>query len=467
MTDSFDNRRILIVDDNRAIHQDFQKILAKRPTSDLSQLEAELFGQKISKPQTKQSAFELDNAYSGNEALEKVRQARNARAPYALAFIDVRMPPGWDGIETVEQLWQVDPNLQVILCTAYSDHSWQETFERLGNSDNLLILKKPFEDVEALQMANAMIHKWNAAKQAGIKMIQLEQLVDVRTEKIAKQNQQLEDKITELNHTRAQLIQSEKLAAIGQLAAGIAHEVNNPMGYVHSNLDVLKSYVDAIVKVCHSFDSLLAEAKCHPTLKSFTQRFEQDKQQQELSYILEDMPQLVQEALNGTARVKGIVADLKDFSHMSQAQKSDEDINQLIEQAINISKNETKYHANIIKDFVSLPLLPCWRNRLVQVILNLLINASQAIDKDGQIVIATRANGKDVNITIEDNGSGIAPEHIDKVFDPFFTTKEIGSGSGLGLHICHTIIESHCGALTVASEQGKGTKFTITLPLKT
>lgn len=476
------NRRILIVDDTHSIHQDFEKILVVENTNTLEDMEALLFGQELSASAHNSIDFELDSAFQGDEALEKVRRALETNSPYALAFVDVRMPPGWDGIQTIEYLWQVDPHLQIVICTAYSDYSWQETFSRLGNNDNLLILKKPFENIEVLQMANALVHKWNSSMQARMKMNEMEKRVVNRTEKIAQQNIQLENKISELNQTRNQLIQSEKLASIGQLAAGIAHEINNPLGFVHSNLDVLSGYINDLKQMCSVNDTLLESLIKGDNKKTQQklQELQQLKQSLDINYILNDMPELISEALNGTARVKEIVADLKDYSHMSQQHMGFEDLNVLVEQAVNISNNETKYHVSIVKDLQPMPDVECWRGKLTQVILNLLLNANQTIsskknfcknkgtDFKGQIVIATgydKAIDRAV-ITLSDNGGGIAEEHLEKIFDPFFTTKEIGKGTGLGLHISHSIITSHGGTITVSSEQDIGTTFTIKLPIK-
>jgi len=476
------NRRILIVDDTHSIHQDFEKILVVENYNSLEDMEAMLFGQGLSNNSHVNIDFQLDSAFQGDEALEKVRHAIENHSPYALAFVDVRMPPGWDGIQTIEYLWQVDPDLQIVICTAYSDYSWQETFARLGNSDNLLILKKPFENIEVLQMANALVHKWNSTMQARMKMADMEKRVVSRTEKIAQQNIQLEHKIDELHQTRNQLIQSEKLASIGQLAAGIAHEINNPLGFIHSNLDVLSSYIDGLKKMHRANEQLttsISKVEKKPS-KELIEQLDKHlslKEALDIDYILNDMPELISEALKGSARVKEIVADLKDYSHMSQQSSAFEDINHLIEQAINISNNETKYHIDIIKNFQQLPEVECWRGKFTQVILNLLLNANQAIDKasknnpefsDGQIRIGTYfdQNANQVVIEMKDNGYGIAPQDIEKIFDPFFTTKEIGTGTGLGLHISHSIISSHGGLITAASTLGEGTTFTINLPLK-
>ena len=483
---SLDNRRILIVDDTHSIHQDFEKILLVENSSSLEDMEAMLFGQGLSQTNSNAIDFELDSAFQGHEALEKVKQAVNQNRPYALAFVDVRMPPGWDGIQTIEYLWQVDPNLQIVICTAYSDYSWQETFDRLGNNDNLLILKKPFENIEVLQMANALVYKWNSTAQAKIKLADMEHRVVSRTEKIAEQNRQLENKIEELNRTRAQLIQSEKLASIGQLAAGIAHEINNPLGFIHSNLDVLSGYIDninAILKANQTLAQQLASSE-KLALSGQGKAIEQKlshltklNEELDIDYIQSDMPELISEALNGTARVKEIVADLKDYSHMRQQAMEFEDINQLIEQAIKISANETKYRVDIIKNLNPLPKVECWRGKITQVILNLLLNANQALstgEQEGKIEINTHAQTKEetqaeqdkIIISIKDNGAGISEENLPKIFDPFFTTKEIGAGTGLGLHICHSIITSHGGTINATSTPNQGTTFEISLPVE-
>lgn len=181
------NRRILVVDDNRSIHDDFHKILGQtRTDGDLEAAEAVLFDADTAASNVPR-AFELDYAFQGHEALEKVTAAREAEEPYALAFVDLRMPPGWDGVETVERLWEADPHMQVVICTAYSDYSWSQIIERLGTTDQLLILKKPFDNVEVVQLACALTDKWNLAREAALKVEDLETRVAQRTEEIRHQ----------------------------------------------------------------------------------------------------------------------------------------------------------------------------------------------------------------------------------------------------------------------------------------
>ncbi|SDT47666.1 putative bifunctional diguanylate cyclase/phosphodiesterase [Pseudomonas granadensis] len=178
------NRRILIIDDTPAIHDDFRKILAPRAQDEveLQQLEQTLFGDA----QAPHLTFELDSAYQGQDALTLVERALHAGNPYALAFIDMRMPPGWDGLETIEQLWRVDPNLQIALCTAFSDYSWEAMAERLEFGDQLLILKKPFDSLEIRQMANALTWKWQLAQDAALKMLSLERTIEARVHELLK-----------------------------------------------------------------------------------------------------------------------------------------------------------------------------------------------------------------------------------------------------------------------------------------
>jgi two-component system NtrC family sensor kinase len=454
------NRRILIVDDTHSIHDDFKKILQLDNSNALEAIEAALWGQGAVETKVTGIEFELDSAYQGLEAVEKVKTACQLNTPFALAFVDVRMPPGWDGIKTIEQLWQIDPHLQVVICTAFSDHSWQDTLVRLKTNDNLLVLKKPFENIEVLQIANAMVNKWNLSAQAKLKMDQMQALIEKRTAKVAQQNQLLQNQISDLQNTRAQLIEAEKLASIGRLAAGIAHEINNPMGFIKSNLTVLDGYVKGLVKLAQANDALFDKVGGDSLAAYTTLKTESDS-----AFILEDMPKLLSEALSGVGRVINIAADLKVYSHIGQTAMALADINELIERAISISHNETKYKLSISKQLNDLPLIACWQDKLTQVILNLLLNANQAVSEDGEITISTQLKGSNVYIEVKNNGPCIAPDVLDKVFEPFFTTKEVGSGTGLGLYVCHSIISGHGGSITTTSEPGKNTVFSICLPV--
>ena len=234
------NRRILLIDDTPSIHEDFRKIL-KPPLEQnqaLDAMEAALFGTSDKQPQS--PLFELDSAYGGQEGLQLLEAAMAAQLPYALAFVDMRMPQGWDGAQTIEELWKVDPNLQVVVCTAYSDYSWEELLFRLRAHDRLLILKKPFDNIEVQQMANTLTAKWDMARRASLQTSHLELLVEQRTQALTQASQALQQEIDERKQLESQLVQSEKLASLGQLAAGVAHEINNPVGFISSNLGTLE-----------------------------------------------------------------------------------------------------------------------------------------------------------------------------------------------------------------------------------
>ena len=194
-----ENRRILLIDDTPAIHEDFRKILVNQnPAADLDQMEAALFG---AKPQSDPVRFELDSAYQGEEGWAKVRASLEAGLPYAMAFVDMRMPPGWDGVETIEHLWQADPLLQIVVCTAYSDYTWEEVLERLDVSDRLLVLKKPFDAIEVCQLANTLTAKWQVTRQAELKMAGLEEAVRVRAAQLGRANEALRADIIERKRT--------------------------------------------------------------------------------------------------------------------------------------------------------------------------------------------------------------------------------------------------------------------------
>lgn len=225
-------------------------------TAELDDFESALFGTSA---KTAVAGFTLDSAYQGQEALQK-------NEPYALAFIDMRMPPGWDGVETIEQLWQVDPRLQIVICTAHSDQSWNEVFERLDAGDRLLVLKKPFDPIEVYQLASSLTAKWRMAQDASEQLARLEDAVRERTSELRATNEALQQEIGERQHVQNQLVQSEKLASIGQLAAGVAHEINNPIGYAFSNFGTLQGYLVQLFQMLEAYE----HAECrHVSRRAF------------------------------------------------------------------------------------------------------------------------------------------------------------------------------------------------------
>lgn len=256
-----------------------------------------------------------------------------------------------------------------------------------------------------------------------------------------------------LVNAQNQLLQSEKMASIGQLAAGVAHEINNPIGFVNSNLGTLQRYVDDLLRLVDAYDSGKEEA----------QKVEQEI---DLDYLREDIASLVKESRDGVGRVKRIVQDLKDFSHVDEAEWQWSDVNKGLESTLNVVWNEVKYKAEVVKEFGDLPEIYCLPHQLNQVFMNLLINAAQAIEERGVITLRTSRVGDGVRIEIADTGKGIPPELIPRIFEPFFTTKPVGKGTGLGLSLAYGIVEKHKGHIEVASEPGEGTAFSLWLPVK-
>ena len=300
--------------------------------------------------------------------------------------------------------------------------------------------------------------------------VNLEQLVNERTQQLQKANQFLEaekDRQIALNRKltemQSQLVQSEKMASLGQLAAGVAHEINNPLGYIFSNLNTLKQYIQDLMNIIESAQRLEMYLPAdNPVLMELANL----KKAVDLDFMKKDIPELVKEALEGTTRAKRIAQDLRDFSRIDSQEKSLFDLEAGIDATLNIVYNEIKYKAEIIKDYGGVKPFICVGSQINQVILNLLVNAAQAIDDFGKIHIRTGSDEIEwVWFEVEDTGQGI-PETIQtKIFDPFFTTKPIGKGTGLGLSISYKIIQDHQGKVELQSSIGVGSKFRVYMPI--
>jgi two-component system, NtrC family, sensor kinase len=465
------NRRILIVDDNLAIHEDFRKVLgAGMPTLDaLAKSAAAFFGEATAPGAD--VTFEMDSASQGQEALKLVTTALQENRPYALAFLDVRMPPGWDGIETAARLWERDPHLQVVFCTAYSDYSWSDMRTTLGHTDRFVILKKPFDNVEVLQLADALTEKWRVTEQAALEVSALEQAVEERTREIRAANQALQAQIVERQLLENQLLQAQKLESIGQLAAGIAHEINTPIQYIGDSLEFLRSAVSSLGEVLAHYRQLDTGSQIRDTDAVLT-RAKAAAEAVELDFLQSEIPQAFERTFDGVTRVAKIVRAMKEFSFPEAHEHSYADINHALENTLVVARNEYKLLASIETQFGELPEVKCNVSELNQVFLNLIVNAAHAIqasgkDADtGRIAIRTSAARGSVEVAISDNGCGIAPEHANKVFDPFFTTKEVGRGTGQGLSIARAaVVTQHGGTLSFETEVGRGTTFLVRIPI--
>jgi PAS domain S-box-containing protein len=267
--------------------------------------------------------------------------------------------------------------------------------------------------------------------------------------------------IAELNATQNQLVQSEKLATLGQLAAGVAHEINNPVSFVSSNTAALGEYVVGLLQLIDTYEQSL------PTRESEVETLiDRIKEEIDYGYIRGDIPQLLDQTTDGLERIKNIVADLKNFGRNDSDQYKTVDVNEVVNRAINIAWNKIKYVARLEKQLESLPHIAAKQGQLTQVVINLLVNAAQAIDQDGVITVTTRRlAAEEVEIVVADTGHGISAEDMQKIFDPFFTTKRAGEGTGLGLSIAQNIAIDHGGSLYAESTPGRGTSFHLRLPI--
>jgi PAS domain S-box-containing protein len=295
----------------------------------------------------------------------------------------------------------------------------------------------------------------------------LEQKVHDRTAQLQSANAELlverrrqADLIKQLAEAHQQLLQSEKMASIGQLAAGVAHEINNPIGFVSSNLTTLQKYTTDLMSVVAAYEQ--AEASLPA---DFLCKIKAHKQNIDLEFLRDDVGSLVSESIDGLQRVTRIVQDLKEFSHMGELAWRWANIEQGLDSTLNVAWNELKYKAEVVKDYGGIPEVECIPSQINQVFMNLLVNAAQAIEGRGQITLRTVRDGEGVRVEISDTGQGISDENLNRIFDPFFTTKAVGKGTGLGLSISYGIVQRHQGRIDVTSEVGKGSIFRVWLPV--
>ncbi|MEM9453959.1 MAG: response regulator [Myxococcota bacterium] len=409
----------------------------------MADLEQALFGQRPdSTPSSMPAAgpsFTVDGALQGQQGLAMVEHSVRQGDPYALAFVDIRMPPGWDGVQTTQRLWQVDPNLQVVLCTAYSDYSWHQLLDELGHTDRLLLLKKPFESVEVLQLAMALTAKWSLLREHAAMHERLEATVQARTEELAASHERLRQQMQERLEAERKTRHLQKVQALGRLCASVGHEINNPLCFVTGNLELMALDLDQL-QTSPDNPGLWAEVR-----------------------------ESLDASINGTARISEIVAAMRNVARNDHGRASRADVAKAIETATVLTRNELRHRARLSVVQGRVPPVRIGERELEQVLINLLINAGHAIpdgraeDHEVRIDVTLRP-GRQVSIEISDTGHGIEPEIATHVFDPFYTTKPVGQGTGLGLTLCREMITGAGGELTLTSEPGQGTTVHIVLP---
>ena len=404
--------RILVIDDNPSIHKDFQTILLEEEESEtLNALRDEVFGNK-SKNNAPKSIYELDFASQGQEGCEKIKKACSKDQPYELAFVDMRMPPGWDGLKTIEHIWKIDPKVQVVICTAYSDYSWGEITERLGRSENLLILKKPFDSAEVAQFASALTEKWVLARKATLKMEELEQMVKERTEK----QTELLEKVDNINKE------------LRDFASIVSHDLKAP-------LRGIKSLATWILDDCS--DKLGKQA---------------NEQMNLLLHRVEKMHNLIEGVLQYSRAGR------------SEEQAVQVNLDTFLPEAIDMIAPPENISITIEN---TMPVIECAETHIMQLFQNLLNNAIKYMDKPkGQIKVGCNEQDGFWKFSIADNGPGIEEKYFEKIFKMFqvLSASEDVESTGVGLTVAKKIVEFYGGNIWVESEIGKGSTFFFTLP---
>ncbi len=379
----------------------------------------------------------IEEASSCKETLKLLRSS-----DFDCALFDYMLPDG-DGLSLLRDIRTEDISTPVVMLTGQRDERLIVELLRAGAFDYLSKNELSGENLGHAVQTAIRLYRAERERQSA--------------------HAELEQAHRELQTSHEQLLQSEKLASIGQLAAGVAHEINNPVGYVYSNLGTLEKYIDNLFQMLESYEQLEALVGVDEVVLKDLQQL---KQELDLDYLKQDVRDLVSESREGIARVKGIVQDLKDFSHVDEAEWQWADLHRGLDSTLNIVNNEIKYKAEVVKEYGELPDVECLASQLNQVFMNLLVNAAHAIEERGTISLRTGHQNDKVWVAVSDTGSGITAENLKNIFDPFFTTKDVGTGTGLGLSLSYGIVQKHGGHIEVDSEVGKGTTFTVHLPVK-
>jgi signal transduction histidine kinase len=302
---------------------------------------------------------------------------------------------------------------------------------------------------------------------------ELEHQVAQRTAELSEANRQLVAEMMHRSQIEVDVRQAQKLDSVGQLASGIAHEINTPVQFVADSCTFLETATEDLLAVIAAHRAVLASLEQDPAaLTEAASHARELEAERDVGYLSEQIPLAIARSLQGLTRVTAIVRAMKEFAHRDHVEQAPADLNRAIMSTLTVARNEYKYVAEVTTELADLPMVTCHVGELNQVFLNMVINSAHAIasaraerDRPGMIAIRTRSRGTDVEIEIEDNGCGIPPHELDKIFDPFFTTKEIGKGTGQGLAIARAVVDNHAGKIAVTSRVGYGTTFAITLPI--
>jgi two-component system, cell cycle sensor histidine kinase and response regulator CckA len=546
-----DHHRILVVDDNPAIHEDFRKILlghqATNPALDAA--EAILFDDPAATERQHRATFVIDSAHQGHEALEKVTQAMAEGRPYAVAFVDVRMPPGWDGIETISRLWEVAPGLQVVVCTAYSDYSWDKMTAKLGVSDNLVLLKKPFDNVEVLQLSHALTKKWVVTGQAQLRLEELERMVANRTKELefayselrvseerfsqAFRNSPMPQAIQTLRAHRFVDVNASFLAMTGfdrnevlgrtplELRLCIDYEARflaaaRDGRVVHEAEATISTRNGELRQVLLSLEPLSLGGEPHVLLmmQDISDRLTletQLRQSQKMEAIGQlaagvahdfnnlltiiqghaslhlDRPHLTRDInaslhqINGAAeRAADLTRKLLTFSRRGMVRPKVLDLKETINAVGRMLRRLLGERIQLKNEFADgMPHILADATSIEQVLMNLTLNARDAMPDGGTITIGAEhitipetgtsrhvdaRAGSFIRLSVRDTGTGMDEPTRSRIFEPFFTTKGLNKGTGMGLATVYGIVKQHDGWIEVETKPGDGSTFSVFLP---
>jgi two-component system, NtrC family, sensor kinase len=432
-----ERHRVLLVDDDAAIVRAHTKALTH-------------------------GGFEVVSAPSGEHAVQALSYAFGR---FAVAIVDLRMP-GMDGLVTIKRLRALDEDMQFVLCTG--EDLDRDQLGAINDADFLIVLRKPASPIELVQVCHALAVNRLLAVQQRMHVDELEAAVVARTAELQAANAKLAAQLEWRERVEAELKISQRLEAVGQLAAGIAHEISSPIQYVSDNIEFLR---EGAVDVMRAFEELRAGAlaTARPDLEALVASLEQ---QIDVEYLQRELPQSAASMQRGVQRIATIVGAMRQLSHPGTEKPCKADINRTIENALQVTSSAYRYIADVDRQLGDIPDVTCHAAELGQVFINLIINASHAMEsrhtesRRGTLSIRTAVEGGHVVIAISDTGCGIPEAIKHKVFDAFFTTKEVGRGTGQGLAIARSIVvDRHQGKLTFDSVVGRGTTFEIRLPI--
>ena len=427
--------------------------------------------------------YRVEVAGDGPSALDRLR---DLAGEVDCLVLDLRLGPsaeagGFDGIDVLRGVKQNWPEVGVLIMTAYASVDNAVTALNLGAD---AYIRKPLNPEELLALVTKMVERRHLAQEkARLEeqareqnrfLLEKNRELASANEQLAEANRQLAEALRQLKETQAQLIQSEKLASLGQLVAGVAHELNNPISFVYSNMGRLEEYVQEIRRVFTRYRDTVAQLRHgQPPTAEELQATTNLEAATDIDYILGDLPALAAESREGAERVQAVVLDLRNFSRLDEGEVQNVDLVAGVQSTLALLRPEFKHRLQLELDLQPLPLIRGNAGQLNQVVMNVLVNAIQAIEGEGTVRVATAPTASGVRLTISDTGCGIAPEHLSRIFDPFFSTRRTrrvgagpaGSGTGLGLAIVHSIVERHAGTVSVTSTVGQGTTFVMDLPL--